>query len=309
MPRGALLYAGAVLALGWAVALPLYLGPSPRPIPPWIGLLFSLTPALAGGLVYLVAPVPGGLTQALGLRLRPSRWLAAAVLFPVVLALLTLALGLAVPGVRWDPTGAGLLERLAPTLPPEERLRLQAEMEAQGGVALLLGSLVQGVVAGATLQALLALGEEVGWRGVLYRHLAPLGFWRTSLLTGLVWGLWQVPLVLQGVNYPQHPRAGVGMILLFTLLLSPLFTLVRARTGSVAGPALMHGVLNALGAWPLLALRGGSDLTVGLTGASGLVGIALLVAALGAYNRGRGGFTLPPEDADGLDQRGGRPRL
>jgi len=308
MPRPALLFSVLAVGLGWASAVPgLVAGGAPG----GVGFLPLLTPLLSAGLVSLLAPPPGGLTRALGLRLRLSRWLLLSLAFPVLAVLLTTAVALALPGVAWDPTGTGLLERMAPTLSPEDLLRLRAEMAGREGLPLLLGALAQGLVAGATVNALLALWEEVGWRGFLYRHIAPRGFWRTAGLTGLVWGLWQMPLALQGVNYPQHPVAGAGLVVGLALLLSPWLTLVRARTGSVVGPALMRGVLAGLGGLPLLALQGGSDLSVGLTGASGLVALALLTAGLTAYNRLRGGdlLTLPPEDGDALDQRGDRPGL
>ncbi|MEA5389248.1 hypothetical protein VB779_21050 [Haloarculaceae archaeon H-GB11] len=44
----------------------------------------------------------------------------------------------------------------------------------------------QGLVAGLTINAVVALGEELGWRGLFLRELSPLGFWRLSVLTGAV---------------------------------------------------------------------------------------------------------------------------
>jgi membrane protease YdiL (CAAX protease family) len=42
-----------------------------------------------------------------------------------------------------------------------------------------------------------ALGEEIGWRGFLAPELAKLVcFRRTALLSGIVWGLWHLPLIL-----------------------------------------------------------------------------------------------------------------
>jgi membrane protease YdiL (CAAX protease family) len=127
------------------------------------------------------------------------------------------------------------------------------------------------LIAGPTVNAFFAFGEEIGWRGFLQRELAHLGFWKLSLLTGLIWGIWHTPLILQGLNYPEHPLAGVGMMIAFTTLLSPLFAYVRTRTKSVIGAAIMHGSLNAVAGISVAFVKGGSDLLVGLTGLCGLV--------------------------------------
>lgn len=60
---------------------------------------------------------------------------------------------------------------------------------------LALIALVQGVIAGATLNAVVAFGEEYGWRGVLAEELATLGRWRAHTLKGTIWGLWHAPAI------------------------------------------------------------------------------------------------------------------
>ena len=49
---------------------------------------------------------------------------------------------------------------------------------------------------------LFTFGEEYGWRGYLLPRLLPLGEIRATLLLGMVWGLWHLPLLLAGLNYP-----------------------------------------------------------------------------------------------------------
>jgi membrane protease YdiL (CAAX protease family) len=101
---------------------------------------------------------------------------------------------------------------------------------------------------------------------------------------GLVWGLWHAPLVLLGYNYPQHPLAGVGMMTLFTLLLTPALLYVREKGGSLLVPALLHGTLNAVAGLSLLAVERTNDLLVGVLGLPGL----FLLAAFNLYLRRRG---------------------
>lgn len=178
----------------------------------------------------------------------------------------------------------GLLARFADTLPPEQLAEVRAQLEAMPIHPFWL-ALVQGMIAGPTVNTVAALGEELGWRGYLQRELAHLGFWRASAVIGLVWGLWHAPLILHGHNYPAHPVAGVALMVVFSALLAPIFAYARVRGGSVLAAAIMHGTVNAVGGLAVMMLAGGTDLTVGLTGAAGLAVLALANVALFAYDR------------------------
>jgi membrane protease YdiL (CAAX protease family) len=145
--------------------------------------------------------------------------------------------------------------------------------------------LAQAFIAGATINALAAFGEEAGWRGFLWRHLERIGFVKASLVIGVIWGIWHMPLILMGHNYPEHRHIGVFMMIGVTLLLTPLLLYVRIQAKSVIAPSLLHGAFNAAVGLPLMFLRGGNDLTVGLTGATGLVALFALDLGLLAYDR------------------------
>jgi uncharacterized protein len=93
-----------------------------------------------------------------------------------------------------------------------------------------------------------AIGEEYGWRGYLLPRLLPLGTIPATLLTGFVWGLWHLPLLAAGLNYPGQPMLLAIVVFVFsTSMLSFLFTgLYLFSRGSVAIAAVAHGALNAL---------------------------------------------------------------
>jgi membrane protease YdiL (CAAX protease family) len=133
---------------------------------------------------------------------------------------------------------------------------------------------VQGLAFGPTLGLLGGLGEELAWRGFFFRHLISLGFWRCSLITGAFWGLWHVPLTLQGYGYPHHPAAGTVVMLIYVLLFSPVLTALRMRARSVLAPAIFHGTADGTVLMTLALVRGGDDLT---TGWGSLACIAVLV--------------------------------
>jgi len=142
----------------------------------------------------------------------------------------------------------------------------------QAAVALTVGPLIN---------ALLGLGEELGWRGFLLPQLLGLGQMRAMLISGLVWGIWHAPVILQGHNYPNDPLLGMLFMCIFCVLIGIIFSWLYLRTQSPWAPALAHGSLNASAGLPLLFLMG-VNLTFGGTLASlvGWIPIALFVGWL-----------------------------
>src|SRR5438552_12016552 len=57
-------------------------------------------------------------------------------------------------------------------------------------VAIFLLAMVQGSIAGFTLNLPFTFDEELGWRGLLLRETQTSGFLRSNLFVGVVWGLW-----------------------------------------------------------------------------------------------------------------------
>jgi membrane protease YdiL (CAAX protease family) len=114
----------------------------------------------------------------------------------------------------------------------------------------------------------------------------PLGQWRAIGLSGAIWGIWHAPAILQGRNYPNHPVAGIFMMVVFCVLLGAIFSWLYLRTRSPWAPALAHGSVNAIAGLPLLFLTG-VDITIGGTLASviGWIPLALFVAWLALTKR------------------------
>lgn len=282
-------YLGVTCAFSWSLwGLLALLGPQTHVAVRLVVMTVSMFgPAL--GAVVAQRRAGEAIAEPLGVVMKPNRWWLVAWLLPLALQPMVLAFGLLMPGVEWSPDFGGLLERLGPSLPPDKLAEAKQQLEAlprAGLMALMAG---QALIAGISINALAAFGEELGWRGWLSRHFAGLGFWRRSGLIGVLWGLWHAPIILQGHNYPQHPVAGVPMMVAFCVLLAPLHELVRLRGGSVWAAAVLHGSVNASAGFGLILLRGGDDLTVGMTGLAGLVALALVDGVLFVFDRVRGG--------------------
>lgn len=139
--------------------------------------------------------------------------------------------------------------------------------------------ILQGILAGATVNVPFMFGEELGWRGLMLKETQSLGFIRSALLIGLVWGLWHLPIILMGHNYPSNPYAGVLMMCVFTISLCPLFAYVRLKTKTILGPCLLHGMINATGALFVLYVANGNDFFSSIAGWAGVLS-GLLIGVL-----------------------------
>ena len=149
-----------------------------------------------------------------------------------------------------------------------------------GSLSPIWSLVAQGLILGPTLSALAGLGEEAGWRGLLHTELSGLGFWRESWIVGLLWGAWHLPLVFEGYGFPNHPLAGAGLLLAFTLLAAPLYTFIRIRAESTLACAVFHGSFAASMLLTFAPIAGGSELTVGLLAVPGVLVMILANAAL-----------------------------
>jgi membrane protease YdiL (CAAX protease family) len=253
-----------------------------------MAILYMFTPATAVVIAQkLIWKEP---LRDLGLRMPRMPWLVIGWLLPVLLCVIALALSLAVPGVSLltglDPLTGALATKLPPQKVAEMQRLLEHTLLAKPGVFLFF-SLLQVLGAGPTINAVAAFGEELGWRGLLLHELEPLGLWRSSLVIGFFWGLWHLPLIAAGYNYPGHPVAGPLMMIVLTILLSPLIGYVRLRAQSVFAAAVFHGTFNAAATLAIF-LHGGNAFSVGFTGVAGLITLLLADVALWLYLQRRG---------------------
>ena len=221
--------------------------------------------------------------EPLGVSFKLNRWFIIAWLLPVVTSFLTLGIDLLLPMVQFTPGMEGFYESLRTTLAPEQIEVMKTQAKAFPIHPYWIG-LLQALVAGITINAIAGFGEELGWRGLLQKELAYLGFWKSNILIGLIWGVWHAPIILQGHNYPEHPETGVFMMIIFTLLLAPIFSYVRLKAKSVIPAAIAHGTLNATFALDLMVIRGGNDLTVGISGLAGFIALATVNLGLFIYD-------------------------
>ncbi len=141
--------------------------------------------------------------------------------------------------------------------------------------------LVVFVLVNATIVFLLggvlsALGEEIGWRGLLVPQLARLtSFTWVSLISGAIWTLWHVPLLLFS-DYTSGAPAWYALACFAVLVvgISFAFAWLRLKSGSLWTAAILHGSHNLFIQGVLDPLTRGTDITKYITGEFG-IGLAL----------------------------------
>ena len=95
------------------------------------------------------------------------------------------------------------------------------------------------VVASFVFLMVITSGEEIGWRGVALSRLEATlgGGFRASLVLGVMWGFWHLPLYL----LPGQSAFPFVLFLLLTVGLSILYSVLFKRTqGSLLAAVLLH---------------------------------------------------------------------
>ena len=248
-----------------------------------LAVLYMFVPMLAAIIVQkriFKQPLAGPL----GISFKVNRWFFVAWFLPPVIAFITMGISLLIPGVTFTPDMSGFLNSLKDALTPEQMDQVMQQLADMPAHPLWL-ILVLSLIAGTTVNAVAGFGEELGWRGLLVKELSFMGFWKSSAVIGLIWGLWHAPLVLLGLNYPQHPQLGVLIMTGWTIIMAPVFSYIRLKSKSVVASAIFHGTINAVPGLAWLLITGGDELTVGITGLAGFIAFAAVNLALFIFDR------------------------
>src|SRR5262249_595244 len=124
-----------------------------------------------------------------------ARALLLAWIYPIILGFLAY-------GTAWA-TG---LAKFQPPLPA------QSHLYSVSRAGNLLTSLALTATVGTVLSCVSAFGEELGWRGYMLTRLIVAGVPKPVLVSGLIWALWHVPLILSG-QYAAGTHPGISALL------------------------------------------------------------------------------------------------
>jgi uncharacterized protein len=174
------------------------------------------------------------------------RWYGLAFLVPPVAMVCALAVNTALGGAT-------------PVLPGTDKLPL---VIINFGLVLLVGG---------------PLGEEFGWRGYALPALtARLGWRAASLIIGVVWAVWHLPLFfMAGTAQAQMP---IALFMINITASSVGFSWLFARSGRSVWPVIVgHTSLNFWAGLLILPLGAGSQAYALVTALVVLIALALLV--------------------------------
>lgn len=146
-----------------------------------------------------------------------------------------LAVGLIAYGAAWT---LGLARFALPPAAPWPGAGAALRFVAFGG---------SNLVTGAAYWIVLALGEEIGWRGFMLPRMIESRLPWPVLLSGLVWSAWHIPSVLWG-GYPAGPSRALSAAIIGVTLTAFAFVLARLRleTGSVWPVVASHAAWNSI---------------------------------------------------------------
>lgn len=275
--RAVIVFVIVACGLAWAVTLPLWLnGGLANPIAGLLLPVMMFTPTIAMLVVVLVLRSPAQ-HRLRFLGMWPLRPAGRTILFLVLGLFGPWLLSLVIAGVSalfgWatiDPQNSVVAQQLAATLPGEVDRELITTVIIVQIVATPLN---------AILSSLLAVGEELGWRGWLTPALRPMGTWATLLLTGVIWGLWHSPIILLGYNFARPDLSGVLLMVVGCVAWGILLGWMRLRSASVWPAVLAHGSLNASAA-VFLALFDAGQLDLALAGPLGVAAWIVLAVVI-----------------------------
>ena len=291
-PNATIAFVVLAFGLAWIVALPLWLNDGlANPLAGALIPVMMFTPALAVLIVMSVLrPVPQGeRLRFLGMwPLRPAKrvvWMTVLGLFaPIVVVAASVTVAALFGWVRLDLVEfSGFVQQLEASMP--------AGVPAPPAIVVILAQLLAMPVAAATINAALAFGEELGWRGFLVPALRQYGTWPALLISGALWGLWHSPVILLGYNFGVTDITGVLLMTAGCVAWGVLLGWLRLRSASLWPAVFAHGALNASAGMILWSYAAGTSVDMALAGPLGVAGwitcaiVVVVLLVTGQFSR------------------------
>jgi uncharacterized protein len=278
------------LAIYFAILVPLSAGFEMRMIlgdhSAWLVSALMWTPGVASIVARLMLREGfGDVSFRLGGR-QGVKAIGIALLFPIVI-------GVIAYGIAWTVGLVGFR-------PQPDALSARFVGDSAPPILVFLINLAFAATVIAVFSARVAAGEEIGWRGYMLTRLIDAGVPSPVLVSGVIWGLWHVPLILGGV-YLVGPPPMVSALLWMIVAISMSFVFARLRleTGSIWPAITLHAAWNSIiqAAFDPASTGLNTALWVGESGI--LVAITMIAAAV-VFARGRWTVRRSPEVSQDL---------
>jgi membrane protease YdiL (CAAX protease family) len=282
--KNILLYILISFTFSWLIALIIYLfklyktGGTPSTLATVLLVVYMFGPAIAAA---IVQKIQGKKIKDLGINFKLNSWWVIGWLTPVFIIILTVIISAIMGGgliTNWDEFNKKMIELFGQEA-SKSMEQIGKSINYNIWIFYLI-TILSGMIAGATINALAAFGEELGWRGFLFVELKPLGFITSSLIIGTIWGIWHAPIIAMGHNFPQHPLEGIFLMTLFCIALAFIMNYFREKSGSVILSSIMHGTINGTAGLYLYANTIRNDILYNLTGVSGIISVSIIAAII-----------------------------
>jgi membrane protease YdiL (CAAX protease family) len=155
---------------------------------------------------------------------------------------------------------------------------------------------------GVPLSAISAAGEEFGWRGYMLTRLVDAGVPRPAIVSGAIWGLWHMPLIVTG-QYASgpYPVLSAGLFMASVIAAGCVVARIRLESGSVWPAVAFHSAWNSIiqGAFDGATSGGSSTHTTSIwIGESGLLVVCVSILVALILSRGQWQVRRWPQDED-----------
>ena len=204
-------------------------------------------------------------------------------LLPVVMVLLCIPINSLFPGVELQYNSEQLINQYH--VPEEQQEMVREQLGKMPSYLMVISIVFSGLIAGITVNAIAAFGEEYGWRNYLVGALREVKFWKAALFIGIVWGLWHFPLILMGHNYPNEPYWGILLMVIMCILLGIIELYFVLKSKSMVVAAILHGTINAVAGITIYFTLGGNDFLNGMPGLSGFIVMAVTILCIWIYDK------------------------
>jgi len=149
----------------------------------------------------------------------------------------------------------------------------------------LISQALTSLILGPVINCISCFGEEWGWRGYLLpKMLKKMQVLPAIIISGIIWGLWHLPIIIMGHNYGTDyflfPYMGIIMMCLFCISLGAILSYVTIKTDSCIPAIIGHGAINGIASVGIYFTYDGGKALLGPAPCGLIAGIPLYISAV-----------------------------
>lgn len=110
-------------------------------------------------------------------------------------------------------------------------------------------AIIMSLIVTLPISIITALGEEVGWRGLMYPVMQRMWGWKKAIIiSGGIWALWHLPIIIVGLYYSPDTSLiyVIPVFLIEIFALTIIISWIRMKSNSVWPAILFHAFHNYL---------------------------------------------------------------